>query len=62
MATVTWPALDVSDNSGDVEVLASEQNGSDFHIGITTVVYTARDQSGNEASCAFKITIIGGYI
>jgi len=28
-----------------------------FNAGITTIIYTVRDQRGNEASCSFKVTV-----
>ena len=60
---VTWDPPEVSDLSGeDVIVSVSHQPGSNFTSGVTWVTYTARDQTGNEISCEFQVTIEGRYI
>lgn len=33
--------------------------GSVFSEGVTTISYTARDSSGNSASCSFRVHITG---
>ena len=43
-------------------VLSSPENivsPHQFPIGVTRIVYTATDDSGNSQSCVFTVTIIG---
>ena len=58
-AVVTWTEPIVKDNSGLFTVAVSHPSGSAFGIGITTVIYTAVDSSGNIASFAFNVTVTG---
>ena len=54
---VTWTEPTATDNSGgQPTVIKSHQPGDSFHVGTTQVTYTFRDQSGNEAMCAFVVT------
>jgi gliding motility-associated-like protein len=46
----------VQDNCS-VTVTASHIPGATFPVGVTTVTYTATDQSGNQATCSFTVTI-----
>ena len=61
VAKVIW-SVNASDNSGNVSVSGSHLSGDDFGIGESIVAYVARDQSGNEASCTFAVTVIGENI
>ena len=59
-ATVVWADPEATDNSGITPtVTCSLKSGSDFQIGQTEVVCTARDPSGNQATCIFIIEVIG---
>ena len=60
-AAVTWPAPQVTDNSGeDLEAFPSQDNGTVFGIGEgTTVVYNATDSAGNTGYCNFSVIVIG---
>lgn len=53
---VTWTAPVAQDNCS-VTVAASHTPGSTFPVGVTTVSYIATDQSGNQATCSFTVTI-----
>ncbi|XP_072014221.1 hyalin-like [Amphiura filiformis] len=56
---VFWTEPTASDNSGSpVTVVRTHQPGSEFSEGTSEVVYTFRDQSGNEAVCRFTVTIV----
>lgn len=44
-----------SDNCGATFEL-SDESGSDFAVGVTTVVATATDDAGNTSTCSFDIT------
>ena len=58
---VRWEEPKVSDNSGrEVSVTPSIPMGSRFPIGVTEVIYTATDFSGNNATCSFTVTVRGG--
>ncbi|XP_038069618.1 uncharacterized protein LOC119738747 isoform X6 [Patiria miniata] len=55
---VTWSEPVVSDNSGTVTFVSrTHEPNSRFQPGITTVMYTYRDPSGNTESCSFTVTI-----
>ncbi|XP_041483492.1 hyalin-like [Lytechinus variegatus] len=56
-ATVHWPEPIESDNSGNVTLDLSHDSGDSFPIGQTVVTYTARDLSGNVATCTFVILV-----
>ncbi|MEM1340157.1 MAG: HYR domain-containing protein [Bacteroidota bacterium] len=57
-AVVTWVAPTATDNCGGVTVTNNNYNSGDsFLPGITTVIYTATDDSGNTASCSFTVTV-----
>jgi hypothetical protein len=44
--------------SGEVTVVSSPASGSEFAKGVTTVLCTATDETGNEAECSFTITVL----
>ncbi|KAL9973465.1 hypothetical protein ACROYT_G019930 [Oculina patagonica] len=56
---VYWPKPVATDNSGASPYLASNrQNGSLFAVPSSSeVLYLAKDDSGNEATCSFRITL-----
>jgi hypothetical protein len=57
---VTYTAPVVNDNVPGVSVACAPPSGATFPLGITTVTCTARDSGGNQATCAFSITVLGG--
>ena len=57
--SVTWIEPTAVDDSGSVFYTKTHASGDQFSVGMTTVVYYARDPSGNQASCTFDITITG---
>ena len=61
-AVISWPIVSASDNSGTVNFVPSDLNGSVFPLGITPVYYTATDPSGNSAACQFTVTIFGLFV
>merc|ERR1711962_9607 len=53
-----WVAPTAEDDSGgQVSVVASNQPGDSFPIGVTTVTYTFTDPSGNAAVCSFVVMV-----
>ena len=58
-ARVTWTPPTATDNSGPVTLTSNHQPGSLFNIGTHTVVYTARDEGGNEITASFIVNIQG---
>jgi HYR domain/Secretion system C-terminal sorting domain len=54
---VLWTAPTVTDNCGTPTITSNFPNGGSFPIGVTTVIYTARDTKGNTAECRFTISI-----
>ena len=57
---VSWTAPTASDNSGTVDLTSNYNPGDQFGVGTWTVVYTATDEAGNEATCSFEISVIDG--
>ncbi|XP_041466824.1 uncharacterized protein LOC121417247 isoform X3 [Lytechinus variegatus] len=61
-ATVSWIAPIVTDNSNRVTLTFNEAtawtNPDNFPEGITSLSYTAEDDSGNTATCMFSIAVI----
>ena len=57
--TVTWEDPTATDNSGSATVTTNYDSPYAFPIGTTEVEYIAMDSSGNEAECAFNVTVIG---
>ena len=53
---VNWSEPTASDNC-TVNLTSDYPSGTTFPIGITTVTYTATDQSGNASSCSFTVEI-----
>ena len=59
--TVTWTPPTATDNSGFAILIdASHQPGDTFSTGTTTVTYTYRDPSGNEAVFDFDVVVREG--
>jgi len=57
---VHWTAPIADDNCTANPTLTSTHNsGSTFPPGNTTVVYTAKDDCGNQATCSFTVTVPG---
>ncbi len=56
-AVVNWTAPVASDDCSAVTVTTTNEPGSEFPKGTTTVVYTATDASGNVATCSFDVTV-----
>jgi predicted outer membrane repeat protein len=57
-ATATWTAPIFTDNCNTIASVSCNHNpGDSFPTGPTTVTYTARDSSGNSASCSFTVTV-----
>ena len=56
---VNWQEPTATDNSGVEPALYSDkQSGQYFDVpGSYEVLYTATDQSGNEATCSFRVTL-----
>ncbi|PRX53155.1 HYR domain-containing protein [Flagellimonas meridianipacifica] len=57
-AVVTWTPPTANDNCGGVTLTNNNYNpGDSFLPGVTTVVYTATDDSGNSSTCSFTVTV-----
>ncbi|MCF8274575.1 MAG: HYR domain-containing protein, partial [Flavobacteriaceae bacterium] len=58
-AVITWTEPTATDNcsGGSIVQTAGLANGSTFPIGVSTVTYTASDDSGNETIASFTITV-----
>ncbi len=58
-AVVSWAQPTASDNCPGVFMAPVPQGpGTAFPLGVTTIIYTAVDASGNTATCSFTITVI----
>lgn len=58
-AVVAWAVPTATDNCGGMVLTQTSglPSGSAFPIGITNIVYTATDASGNVSTCAFTVTV-----
>ena len=56
---VSYSAPAVTDNVPGVTFVCSPPSGSSFISGVTPVTCVATDTSGNRASCAFTVTVVG---
>ncbi len=59
---VTWanPSTSTDCTTGAITVTASQNSGTDFPIGTTTVTYTATDGCGGNETCTFNVTVNEG--
>ena len=59
-AIVTWGTITANDTAdGNVPATPNFPPGTDFVIGVYTVVYQATDSSGNVATCSFDVEVRG---
>lgn len=62
-AVASWVEPTATDLSGDVTlVLRTNEPGSSFNLGTTTVTYIFRDSSSNSAVCSFVVTVMNGKL
>ena len=57
-ATVLWDHPSMGDNCGIPSVMFNYTPIQTFPVGVTTVIYTAKDAKGNTSYCMFKVTVI----
>ena len=58
-AVVSWTEPTVTDNSGSYTLSSTHSPGSTFDTGNTTVTYTVVDESANDVTFSFDITVTG---
>jgi hypothetical protein len=56
--TASWTPPTASDNCSVANFTSNYAPGSVFPVGITTVIYTATDPSGNSKTCSFTVTVV----
>ncbi|HIO65151.1 MAG TPA: HYR domain-containing protein [Planctomycetes bacterium] len=56
-APVTWAPLEFIDNCSGGTITSSVPSGSEFPVGVTEVLVTATDASGNSSSGSFTVTV-----
>ena len=57
-ATVTWNEPTATDNSGgNVQRTSTHFPGQSYQVGMTMIMYTFTDPSGNQAFCNFVVTV-----
>jgi gliding motility-associated-like protein len=57
-AIAVWNQPNVTDNcNSEVSLSASHNSGDAFAVGLTSVVYTATDASGNKSECTFDVIV-----
>src|SRR5262249_25581348 len=57
VSNVTF-TVTASDNCAVTNVTSSPSSGFAFPVGVTTVMNTARDSSGNASTCTFTVTVL----
>jgi hypothetical protein len=60
LGIASWVPPTSSDNCGSPVMTSSHDIGDTFAIGVTTVSYLLVDDSGNQDSCSFTVTITNG--
>ena len=58
-ASISWIQPAAYDNSGSQNLTSNYAPSDPFPIGITRVIYTSRDPSGNTAISSFTVTVEG---
>ncbi|XP_030830199.1 uncharacterized protein LOC588928 isoform X14 [Strongylocentrotus purpuratus] len=56
--SVTWTEPTSTDNDNLASLMTNIQPGTPLGVGVSDVIYTAVDDSGNSATCTFQITIL----
>ncbi len=56
-AIARWVTPMADDNCSTPNIIGSHQSGTCFPIGVTPIVYYARDAKGNTSRCAFTVTV-----
>ncbi len=56
-AVATWRLPTAKDNCSTPSVSSRFSSGQSFAVGTTTVIYTAVDSKGNQATCQFNVTV-----
>jgi HYR domain/Ricin-type beta-trefoil lectin domain-like/Secretion system C-terminal sorting domain len=56
-AVANWAAPTATDNCSIAAIVPNFQPGSCFPLGMTAVVYAARDSKGNIATCTFNVFV-----
>jgi len=56
-AVVGWTSPNAFDNCSGVTLTSNFAPGSTFPVGVTTVIYTATDASGNSTTSTFTVTV-----
>jgi SdrD B-like domain/Ig-like domain CHU_C associated/HYR domain len=54
----SWIAPTATDNCGTPVVTTTNESGSAFPVGSTTVTYTATDAKGNKTTCSFVVNVV----
>ena len=56
---IAWQRAIATDNSGVPPQIVSSRRSGDYFVvpGSYEIVFTATDDSGNEARCSFRITL-----
>ena len=57
-ANVSYPAATATDNCTVASITYSQNSGTFFPVGATTVAATATDATGNFAGCSFSVTVV----
>ena len=56
-AVATWQLPKATDNCSTPSVSSTFSSGQSFALGTTTVIYTASDSKGNQATCQFNVLV-----
>ncbi len=54
----TWNTPIATDNCAVTSLTSNFQSGNNFPVGVTTVIFTAIDASGNTTTCTFTVTVL----
>lgn len=54
----TWTEPSASDECGVASFTSTHASGSVFPLGVTTVQFTAKDETGHTTTCSFTVTVV----
>lgn len=58
----SWIPPEVEDNCSGATLTSTHDLGETFQVGVTEVVYTAKDSSDNESTCSFAVEVFDSTV
>jgi len=58
----SWIPPEVEENCSGATLTSTHDPGETFQVGVTEVVYTAKDSSDNESTCSFEVEVFDSTV